>query len=102
MGSKLPRSFYARDTREVARELLGKVLVHVDGGVRRGSDVVRALALGAQAVLIGRPTLYAAAAGGADGIRRCLEILVDDMHRTLAQMGRASVAEVDPDCLSSM
>jgi (S)-mandelate dehydrogenase len=91
-----------RALQQIGPVLGSRLPLFVDGGVRRGSDIVRALALGAQAVLIGRPTLYAAAAGGADGIRRCLEILVDDMHRTLAQMGRASIAEVDPDCLSSM
>jgi isopentenyl diphosphate isomerase/L-lactate dehydrogenase-like FMN-dependent dehydrogenase len=77
-----------------------KVPLFLDGGVRRGSDVVRAVALGAQAVLVGRPTLYAAAAGGARGVRRCLQILTEDMHRTLAQIGRASIADVDEDCLA--
>ena len=75
------------------------VPLFLDGGVRRGSDVVRAVALGAKAVLIGRPTLYAAAAGGADGVRRCLQILFEDMHRTLAHIGRSSMADVDADCL---
>jgi len=79
-----------------------KVPLFLDGGVRRGSDVVRAVALGAQAVLIGRPTLYAAAAGGADGVRRCLQILIDDMHRTLAQIGRSSISDVDRDCLAGI
>jgi (S)-mandelate dehydrogenase len=89
-----------RALEEIGPELGSKIPLFLDGGVRRGSDIVRAVALGAQAVLIGRPTLYAAAAGGADGVRRCLEILIEDMHRTLAQIGRASIAEVDRDCLS--
>jgi (S)-mandelate dehydrogenase len=76
-----------------------RVPLLVDGGVRRGSDVVAALALGAQGVLIGRPTLYAAAAGGAEGVRRCLDILVEEMHLTLAHLGAASVAELGRHCV---
>ncbi len=71
----------------------------VDSGFRRGSDVVKAIALGATAVLVGRPTLYGAAAGGADGVRRCLQLLVDEMHVTLAHLGVASIAEVDRHCV---
>lgn len=84
---------------QIGPMLGGQVPLFLDGGVRRGSDIVRAVALGAQAVLIGRPTLYAAAAGGANGVRRCLQILFEDMHRTLAQIGRSSMADVDADCL---
>ena len=62
--------------------------------------IALAVALGAQAVLIGRPTLYAAAAGGAEGVERCLQILLEDMHRTLAQIGRSSIQDVDADCLA--
>jgi len=84
----------------IAQHLGPSVPLFMDGGVRRGSDIVRAVALGAQAVLIGRPTLYGAAAGGADGVRRCLQILIEDMHRTLAQIGRPSINDVDSDCLA--
>jgi (S)-mandelate dehydrogenase len=76
-----------------------RVPVLVDSGFRRGSDVVKAIALGATAVLVGRPTLYGAAAGGADGVRRCLQLLVDEMHVTLAHLGVASIAEVDRRCV---
>ncbi len=76
-----------------------RVPVLVDSGFRRGSDVVKAIALGATAVLVGRPTLYGAAAGGADGVRRCLQLLVDEMHVTLAHLGVASIAEVDRHCV---
>jgi (S)-mandelate dehydrogenase len=85
---------------QIAPKLGSQVPLFLDGGVRRGSDIVRAVALGARAVLIGRPTLYAAAAGGADGVRRCLQILFEDMHRTLAQIGRSSMSDVDADCLA--
>ena len=85
---------------QIGPELGSRLPLFLDGGVRRGSDVVRALALGAQAVLIGRPTLYGAAAGGARGVRRCLEILIEDLHRTLAQIGRSSIVDVDGDCLA--
>ncbi len=86
---------------QIAPKLGTQIPLFLDGGVRRGSDIVRAVALGAQAVLIGRPTLYAAAAGGAEGVRRCLQILIEDMHRTLAHIGRASISDVDADCLAS-
>jgi isopentenyl diphosphate isomerase/L-lactate dehydrogenase-like FMN-dependent dehydrogenase len=76
-----------------------RVPLLVDGGVRRGSDVVAALALGAQGVLIGRPGLYAVGAGGAPAVRRMLATLVEEMHLTLAHLGAASIAEVGRHCV---
>lgn len=76
-----------------------RVPILVDSGFRRGSDIVKAVALGATAVMVGRPTLYGAAAGGPEGVRRCLRLLVDDMHVTLAHLGATSLAEVDRRCL---
>lgn len=67
--------------------------VYLDGGVRRGVDVVRALALGARAVLVGRPVLWGLALEGADGVRRVLEILTDETGRALALCGVCSPDE---------
>lgn len=69
--------------------------VLLDGGIRRGSDVVKALALGARAVLVGRPYIWGLAAAGEDGARRALEILHDGVRRTLAMLGCQSLAELD-------
>jgi (S)-mandelate dehydrogenase len=76
-----------------------RVPLLVDGGIRRGSDVVAALALGAQGVLIGRPGLYAVGAGGAPAVRRMLATLVEEMHLTLAHLGAASIEEVGRHCV---
>lgn len=76
-----------------------RVPLLVDGGIRRGSDVVAALALGAQGVLIGRPGLYAVGAGGAPAVRRMLATLVEEMHLTLAHLGAASIAELGRHCV---
>ena len=67
----------------------------LDGGIRRGSDVVKALALGARAVLIGRAYAYGLGAAGGDGVRRALEILRDDLVRTLTLLGCPSIAALD-------
>ncbi|WP_367253252.1 alpha-hydroxy-acid oxidizing protein [Pseudomonas sp. stari2] len=75
----------------------GKVLV--DSGFRRGSDVVKALALGADAVLIGRPLLYGLAVAGEEGASEVLSIIRDELDRTLANMGCASVRDLSPDYL---
>lgn len=69
--------------------------VLVDGGVRRGSDVVKAVAVGADAVLIGRPYLYGLAAAGTAGVQRVLDILRADMVRTMALVGCPTVSELD-------
>ncbi len=69
----------------------------VDGGVRRGTHVIKAIALGANACSIGRPYLYGLAAGGQAGVERALEILKSEIERSLALMGCASIAELGPE-----
>jgi 4-hydroxymandelate oxidase len=66
----------------------------MDGGIRRGTDVVKALALGAQAVLSGRAPLWGLAVGGADGVQRVLELLRDEVVLALALCGCRSPADV--------
>jgi isopentenyl diphosphate isomerase/L-lactate dehydrogenase-like FMN-dependent dehydrogenase len=70
--------------------------VLLDGGIRRGSDVVKALALGARAVFIGRPYLYGLAADGQRGVERVLDILDTEIRRSLLLMGCPRVQDLDP------
>ena len=77
-----------------------RTVVMVDSGFRRGTDVVKALALGAKLVLIGRATLYGTAAGGEAGAARAIAIFRDEIDRTLAQVGCTSVTQVNRDCLA--
>ena len=79
---------------EVVEAVGDRAEVYVDGGVRRGSDVVMALALGARAVLVGRPAMYGLAFGGAKGVQQVLEILRDEVENALALLGCRSPAEV--------
>jgi L-lactate dehydrogenase (cytochrome) len=71
----------------------------VDGGVRRGGDVIKALAIGARAVLVGRPYLYALAAAGEAGVERMLDIFRTEMIRTLSLLGCPGVSDLDPSWL---
>ncbi len=80
---------------EVAARLGGRVPVLVDGGIRRGTDVLKAIALGASAVLIGRPYLYGLAVGGADGVARVVGILRREFEMAMALTGRRTCAEID-------
>ena len=73
--------------------------VLVDGGVRRGTDVARALAVGARAVLIGRPYLYGLAAAGQGGVEQILQVLAAELRDTLTLLGLADVADLGPDVL---
>ena len=73
--------------------------VLVDSGFRRGSDVVKALALGAHAVQIGRATLYGVAAGGYAGASRAIAIFREEISRVMALIGCASVDRLGPECL---
>jgi isopentenyl diphosphate isomerase/L-lactate dehydrogenase-like FMN-dependent dehydrogenase len=82
---------------EVVEAAGDRLVVLMDGGIRRGADIVKALALGAGAVLAGRPPLWGLGAGGADGAQRVLELLRDELELALALCGCASPAEVTPD-----
>lgn len=80
---------------EVAAAVAGQAEVLMDGGIRRGSDVVKAICLGAKAVLIGRAYAYGLAAAGREGVVRVLEMLRADIDRTLRLLGCDSVARLD-------
>ena len=79
---------------EVIEAVSGRAEVYLDGGVRRGADVAMALALGARAVLVGRPALYGLAFGGDKGVAQVLEILREETENALALLGCRSPAEV--------
>jgi (S)-mandelate dehydrogenase len=81
---------------EIAATVGDRMTIIIDSGFRRGTDVVKALALGADAVMIGRPTLYGLAAGGERGAWRALEILTSEIDRTLGLLGCCSPAELGP------
>jgi 4-hydroxymandelate oxidase len=84
---------------EVVEAVAGQAEVYLDGGIRRGTDVFKALALGARAVLIGRPIFWGLAVEGEAGVRMVLEILRDELDATMGMCGRTTVASVDRDCL---
>lgn len=79
----------------IAEATAGSLPLLVDGGVRRGIDVFKALALGAKAVMIGRPYLYALAVGGAAGVARVVEILHTELQMTMGLAGCASLTSID-------
>jgi isopentenyl diphosphate isomerase/L-lactate dehydrogenase-like FMN-dependent dehydrogenase len=81
---------------EIVEAVAGRIEVYVDGGIRRGSDVVKALGLGARAVLAGRPPLWGLACDGEAGARRVLELLRAEIELALALCGCASPAAVTP------
>jgi 4-hydroxymandelate oxidase len=80
---------------EVVDAVGDRVEVLLDGGVRRGADALKALALGARAVLVGRPYLWGLAVDGERGVRRVLELLRDDLMLAMALAGRESVGAID-------
>ncbi|MFI5262496.1 MAG: alpha-hydroxy acid oxidase, partial [Candidatus Limnocylindrales bacterium] len=97
-GRQLDRTPASIDALEgVVEAVAGQAEVYLDGGVRRGTDVVTALALGARAVLIGRPYVFALAAGGESGVARCLEILDREVRLAMALLGAPTVAELTRD-----
>jgi L-lactate dehydrogenase (cytochrome)/(S)-mandelate dehydrogenase len=83
----------------IAQAVGDKIAVMLDSGVRRGSDIVVALCLGARFVFVGRATLYGVAAGGLVGAQRALAILRDEVDTTMALIGCATVGELGPDFL---
>ena len=74
----------------------------VDGGVRRGNHIVKALAAGANACSIGRPYLYGLAAGGQKGVEKCLSIFKTELERTMTLMGARTIAEIQPEHLNKL
>jgi (S)-mandelate dehydrogenase len=84
----------------VARAIGGKASVLMDGGIRRGADIVKALARGAEAVMIGRATYYGVCAAGEGGAMRALEILSDELVRTMQLCGTRRVADIGPELLA--
>lgn len=85
---------------EVVDQVAGKIEVLVDGGIRRGTDVIKALALGAKAVLIGRPYVWGLASAGETGVRQVLELLRDEIDCAMAQLGRPNIAAIDRSVLA--
>jgi (S)-2-hydroxy-acid oxidase len=79
---------------EVVEAVGDRIVVLMDGGIRRGGDVVKALALGAEAVLVGRPPLWGLTVGGAEGVQHVLELLRDEFELALALCGCTSPADV--------
>lgn len=84
----------------IARAVGGRMAVLLDGGVRRGSDIIKACALGAQGVMVGRATLFGACAGGENGARRALEVLTDELTRSMRLCGLRQIEDINPDILA--
>ncbi len=84
---------------EICDAVGDKAEVILDGGVRRGTDIIKALALGANACMIGRAYLYGLGAGGEAGVDRALELLGSEVRRNMALLGLTSVEEIDSSCL---
>jgi 4-hydroxymandelate oxidase len=85
---------------EVAEAVGGACPVLLDGGIRSGTDILVALALGASAVFVGRPALWALAVAGADGVAHLLTMLRDDLVHTMALAGRPTLADIDRSVLA--
>lgn len=85
---------------EIVAAVGGKMIILFDSGIRRGSDIVKAVALGADAVLVGRAPLYGLAAAGEPGVSRALQLLKAETVRTMAMLGARSVAEIDSSLLA--
>ena len=81
---------------EVVQAVNGRAEVYLDGGIRRGTDVLKALALGARAVFLGRPVLYGLACGGEAGVSRMLDLLTEELRLAMALSGQSDVAGLSP------
>ena len=83
----------------IAKQVAGRVPVLFDGGVRKGSDVLKALALGADMVFLGRPILYGIAVGGSSGVDRTLEILEMELRQSMNACGIANVGNISREAI---
>ena len=79
----------------IVEQVGGRAAVILDGGIRRGTDVLKSLALGATAVMIGRPYVFALAIAGAAGVARCVNLLRDELETAMALTGRRTISEID-------
>jgi 4-hydroxymandelate oxidase len=79
----------------IAERVRGRVPIVFDGGVRRGTDVVKALALGASVVQVGRPFVYGLAAGGPEGVAHVMKLLRQELLVAMALLGRPTIAAID-------
>jgi L-lactate dehydrogenase (cytochrome) len=94
-GRQLDHMLSPMDVLQEARQRVGDgIELYVDSGIRRGSDIVTALALGADACSIGRAYLYGLAAAGASGVSRVIDILADELRRTMTLLGVSSVEDL--------
>ena len=84
----------------VVAAVAGRGEVYLDGGIRRGTDALKALALGARAVFVGRPVLWGLAAQGAEGARHVLQLLRNELEQAMALAGRPTLASIDASLLS--
>ena len=82
---------------QIVKAVAGRAEILLDSGVRRGTDVIKALALGATAVMIGRPYLYALAAGGEAGVDRMFELLRAELMRDMAMLGCTKISDLTPE-----
>ncbi|MFC0489603.1 alpha-hydroxy acid oxidase [Sinomonas atrocyanea] len=94
-GRQLDHMLSPMDVLQESRQRVGSAIeIYVDSGIRRGSDVVKALALGADACAIGRPYLYGLVAAGSQGVGRIIEIFSEELRRTMTLVGVSTVAEL--------
>jgi len=99
-GRQLDQAPASLDVLPAIRQAVGdKLTLLLDSGVRRGADILIALCLGADFCLMGRPTLYGAAAGGLAGVKRAIEIFVEEINLVMGQIGCPSLDQLGPDFL---
>ena len=100
-GRQLDWAVSALDVLPEAREIIGdRMALFMSGGVRRGTDLLKALSLGADAVLAGRAPLYGVCAGGAKGVKRALDILKTETHDAMGLLGAPSLRDLSPALLT--
>src|SRR3984957_10424209 len=99
-GRQLDQAPASLDVLPAIKAAVGeRMTVMLDSGVRRGGDILIALCLGAQFVFFGRPTLYGAAAGGLPGVKKAIDIFVNEIDLVMGQIGAPSLGNLGPDFL---
>lgn len=93
-GRQLETSIAPFDALPYIKEKIGDTPIILDGGIRRGVDIIKAIAMGADAVAIGKPYLYGLAAGGENGVNRVYELLIDEIQRGMGLLGISSISQL--------